>query len=255
MNSLLGKHQSGHDSIWKPLLCSGHKGSIYEKGAELLFPHCVSLCQTHTASQEWEKIAEKLDTPSSFGHSVLCLAAETANKRPSWAQQWQGVSMLHSHCDGDTNNWCQRGASAPLTAAARTPLNTDENWPVRWHSHRGDCNPPACKLTDSIAVIELEAAEHLVNISCMIKAVASYHDLKGFCKQKYTRFMIYLWEITQIQNLCSEWPELKHPYRHSLYSEAMSKSATVALVLQNILCLKSAPTSVTQNCNAFKVPQ
>lgn len=38
--------------------------------------------------------------------------------------------------------------------------------------------PSACKLTDSKAVIELEAAEYLVDISCMIKAVASYHNLK-----------------------------------------------------------------------------
>lgn len=67
-------------------------------------------------------------------------------------------------------------------------------WPMRWHSRRGHCNPPACKLTDSEAVVELEAAEYLVDISCMIKAVASYHNLKGFCKQKHSRFMIYLWE-------------------------------------------------------------
>lgn len=50
----------------------------------------------------------------------------------------------------------------------------------------------ACKLTDGEAVIELEAAEYLVDISCMIKAIASYHNLKGFCKQKHRRFMIYL---------------------------------------------------------------
>jgi len=54
--------------------------------------------------------------------------------------------------------------------------------PTRCHSHRGHWNPSAYKLTDSKAVIELEAAEYLVDIPCMIKAVASYHNLKGFCK-------------------------------------------------------------------------
>lgn len=143
-------------------------------------------------------------------------------------------------------------------------------WPMRWHSHRGHCNPPACKLTDSEAVIELEAAEYLVDISCMIKAVASYHNLKGFCKQKHSRFMIYLWEITQIQHFCSEWPELKHgsccslpyawykKYTHTLplfsshiqecYSSGISAS-------ESPRCLKSASTSVTQNFDALKVPQ
>lgn len=70
------------------------------------------------------------------------------------------------------------------TSTTRTPLNMDESWTV---SHevtqpQGVWHPPACKLTDSKAVIELEAAEHLVDISGMIKAVASYHNLKGFCK-------------------------------------------------------------------------
>lgn len=43
---------------------------------------------------------------------------------------------------------------------------------------QGALESSACKLTDSKAVIELEAAEYLVDVSCMIKAVASYHNLK-----------------------------------------------------------------------------
>lgn len=49
------------------------------------------------------------------------------------------------------------------------------------HSNKRQGTPPF-RLTDSKAVIELEAAEYLVDISCMIKTIASYHDLKGFCK-------------------------------------------------------------------------
>lgn len=139
-------------------------------------------------------------------------------------------------------------------------------WPVRWHSHRGHCSPPACTLTDSKAVIELEAAEHLVDISRMIKAVASHHNLKGFCKLKNRRFIIYLWEITQIQLFCSEWPKLKHDSCCSLPC-AWNKTSpqTLPLFSSNVqeccsasessLCLKSAPTGVTHNCNALKVPQ
>lgn len=57
----------------------------------------------------------------------------------------------------------------------------DRLHPMGWQPV-GNWNPAAWRLTDSKAVVELEAAEYLVNISCMIKAIASYHNLKGFCK-------------------------------------------------------------------------
>lgn len=68
---------------------------------------CFTLPDIHCFSGIREECRET--GPSIFfDHSILCLAAETANKRPCLAQQWQGVSALHARCD-ETSNWHQRG--------------------------------------------------------------------------------------------------------------------------------------------------